>query len=150
MRYQDEVGFFGVESYERQFRYMMTKTFPTKNFELCVDLFGFFRLVVINALGELVWTLVCELLVCLGEGRMWVSQNVLYEIYTLLMFMRFGCLEVMHVICIEGECDFLKNKRIVYAIYTALMYMLAIHHASSWRWFVDWCFMDGNMVLCLG
>ena len=69
---------------------------------------------------------------CLGEGGEYeFLKRFMYGLYTLLMFMRFGCFEVMHVIYIEGECDFLKNKRIVYAIYTMLIYMLVIHHASS-------------------
>ena len=87
----------------------MTKTLPTKKFKLCADLAGFYHLVVVDALGELVWTLVCELLVCLGEGRECdFLKRFLYGIYKLLMFMRFECFKVMLMICIKGECDFLK------------------------------------------
>ena len=54
MRYQDEVVVFGVESYGRQFGYMMTKTLSANKLEVCVDLVGFFHVVVVDALEDLI------------------------------------------------------------------------------------------------
>ena len=79
--------FLVLEAMKDNLIYIMIKTLPTNKFKLCVALVEFFHLVVVDALVGLVWTLVCELLVCLGEGgECEFLKRFVYAIYTTLMY----------------------------------------------------------------